>query len=176
MGIQENTPFQLGRTVVKTVQKGFTLVEMVVVILIIGVLLGIAIPAYQYYNKAAWNSSVAAEATEIMTGYLSVCAGTVSAGPTLNTPALVSAYMTAAATTPLGGSWVATDGTGTVVATATNGLVITFTPPTKGCQSAPNTGSSMVVGPSLANNPVFSNTLPLITITQAGAITYVQGN
>lgn len=168
---------QCGQTLKRAVYQGFTLVEMVVVILIIGVLLGIAIPSYQYYNKAAWNASVSAEATEIMTSYLSSCANTVNASPTLNTPDLVAAYMSAPETTALGGSWVVTvTTTSPLVATATNGLIISFTPPTNGCQSAPNVGSSMVVTPAVSTNPVFTNTLPVIAITAQGSITYTQGN
>jgi type IV pilus assembly protein PilA len=53
----------------KSIQKGFTLIELMIVIAILGILMAIAIPAYQDYTVRAKVSECVNQLAPIKTGY-----------------------------------------------------------------------------------------------------------
>ena len=113
-------------------QKGFTLIELMIVVAIIGILAAVAIPAYQDYTVKAKISNAIAAVNSVKTA-VAVCAqenggvltncttGTTGSGiPTIKATKEVASGSVA--------SGIITLNLGTGIGTGVDGLVITFRP------------------------------------------------
>jgi type IV pilus assembly protein PilA len=102
----------------KTAQNGFTLIELMIVIAIIGILAAVALPAYQNYSQKAQFSEAVAAATGVKTA-VDVCFQT---GTDLATCASTDGSVTQALAGATAGTYVAT-----VTATGDSVIEVTST-------------------------------------------------
>lgn len=108
-----------------TMQKGFTLIELMIVVAIIGILAAIAIPAYQDYTARAKMAEVIAQAAPAK---LAVAETASSLGALSGVTASNTGYVFPGATNYVSGVEIASAGVITVTSTvpnATGALVLT---------------------------------------------------
>ncbi|MBU1359070.1 MAG: pilin [Gammaproteobacteria bacterium] len=139
------------RSIARNVQKGFTLIELMIVVAIIGILAAVALPAYQDYT-------VRAKVTE---------------GLSLAGSAKTAVAENAANAAPFASGWTAPGATKNVasvaIAASTGAITITYA-------STIDSGGTLVLSPvdgTTASGTALSGTSTASTVPTSGSITWL---
>lgn len=133
----------------KNVQKGFTLIELMIVVAIIGILAAVAIPAYSNYTKKAKFVEVT-QATQAVKTAVEICASDLGVTPIASCGS-GSNGVPADIGTAGGGTTIASGKYVNSIVTAANGTITA-----QATSALPDTGGT--VGATYILTPTFSTT------------------